>query len=102
MELKNNEVVSNQIIKLIETIDEYYDYSFKVRNDRCFVILIKLIGQLEDLLTLVKDVEQQLCFGDILNGIANAMANKDYVLLRDLLHYELRINLNKMQSIIKH
>lgn len=96
MKPQSNEDVNNLVVKIINTVDEYYDSSFRVRNDRCSVILLKLIEQLEDLLQLVHDTGLQLALQDTLNIVANAMAEKDYVRIRDLLHYELRGKLNKL------
>ena len=93
MNVQNNKELMNLVLQIITTIDEYYDYSFKVSNDRCFIILLKLIEELERLLGVVGDVEQQIQLKDILHEVANAMANHDYVLIRDLLHYELRSKL---------
>ena len=98
MRLQNNEERNKLILKMIDTIDEYYDYSFRVHNDRCFVIIFKLIERLEILLQLLNDVEQEIDLRSILNNVANAMATKDYVLIRDLLHYELRSKLNILQK----
>ena len=98
MNFQSNQDRISVVLKLITTIDEYYDCSFRVRNDRCFVILIKLIEQVEELLQLVHSTEEQIGLRGILNNIANAMANKDYVLIRDLLHYELRSKLHALKN----
>ena len=98
MKLQNNEERNNLILQMIYTVDEYYDYSFRVHNDRCFVIIFKLIEQLEILLQLLNDVEQEVELRNNLNNVANAMATKDYVLIRDLLHYELRSKLNVLKK----
>lgn len=98
MKSQNNNDMKNLIVGIITTINEYYDYSFEVSNDRCFVILLKLIEQFEGLLEAMQDSDQQIGLRDVLNDVANAMANQDYVLIRDLLHYELRSKLNVLQN----
>jgi len=99
MNLQQKKNGENLVLEIINTMDEYYDCSFRIRNDSCFVILIKLIEQLEELLGLVKNTEQQLEIKDVLNHIANAMAGKDYVMIRDLLHYQLRSKINNFSSL---
>ncbi len=98
MKLQNRENMTALVLQLITTVDEYYDCSFKIRNDRCFVILLKLIGQVESLLETMQGSDRQSELMEILNQIANAMANKDYVLIRDLLHYELRSKLHTLKN----
>lgn len=98
MKLENNKDRTNLVVQIITIIDEYYDCSFKISNDHCFVILLKLIEQLEAILGVIKDTKQEIALRDILHDISNAMASQDYVLIRDLLHYELRNMLNLLRN----
>ncbi len=98
MNLQNNTEMAVLAVLIIGTIDEYYDCSFKVSNENCFGILLKLIEQLEALVRVMKDANQEHELRDILHEIANAMVSQDYVLIRDLLHYELRSKLDVLQK----
>jgi|GEM_PF-4878467 len=81
-------------LEAINTIDEYYDYSFKIRNSQCYPLISRLIQQLEKVLGYV-DVEQREILQEVLLNIVNAMSENDYVKLRDVLYYDLKEKMQK-------
>jgi len=87
--MSDKEKFNNLLLDIFNTLDEYYDFTFKVYNERCLVVLIKLIEKLESCLKVV-DNQSQKEIKFILEKIVVAMEGKDYVKIRDLLHYDLR------------
>lgn len=81
--------VEQIITEIDESVMTYYDYSFRIDNERCMVIIQKLISQIEQLFFyLNRDMQQKL--EKLLVKSLEAMDRKDYVLLRDILYYDLR------------
>lgn len=78
----------------IDTINEYYDYSFQIQNKKCYPLINKLIQEIEDIFFYVKDQEKDEIQKKLIDMIA-AMDSNDYVLLRDLLYYDLKEILKK-------
>lgn len=79
------QVIGKEIEKTLLT---YYDYSFRIENEKCMVLIEKLLSQLETLFIYIDKKEIDSVQGTLLKAV-QAMDNKDYVLLRDVLYYDL-------------
>lgn len=80
---------TEQAAEILKTINEYYEVSFCISSEKCMPFILQLIEQLQFLLELL-DRDRQQNLNEILCRMLAAMEEKDGVLLRDLLHYDLR------------
>lgn len=87
--MQKKEMLNSVINDIEDTIVTYYDYSFRIENEKCMVLVEKLIGQLERLFIYI-DREQIALLQGVLLRVVQAMESKDYVLLRDILYYDFR------------
>lgn len=81
--------IKKQVVEIERVIDGYYDTTFRVQNEKCMPFiqqLVEMLVGLNDMLAVGAREKLQL----ILRNILQAMESKDYVLIRDYLHYELR------------
>ena len=93
--MKNQDNNVTTIVEAIQTIEAYYDYSFKIHNSRCYPLINKLIQQLEDVLGCI-DIQQKEEVQATLMNIVEAISSNDYVKLRDILYYDLITLLQKL------
>lgn len=89
--------LESAITAVIADIDQYYDYSFRISPEKCAPLVLLLIQHIEDVYpTLTKNQTTKL--NSILQKIVEAMEAKDYVRMRDYLHYDLRVSLLSFQT----
>lgn len=92
--------MNNAIAAVIADIDQYYDYSFRISPEKCIPVVLLLIGHIEEAYpTLTKNQTTKL--NSILQKVVDAMDAKDYVRMRDYLHYEFRALLLSFQTKIR-
>ncbi len=76
--------------KLVDSIDEYYLASFRLAPDQLNKQMFNVIDQIEKVNSqLPSRIERRL--RQYLMRIVNCMENHDYVLLRDILIYEIKV-----------
>lgn len=77
------------IATVIADIDQYYDFSFRISPEKCVQIVPVLIGHIEDVSPILTQ-NQTVALNAILQKVVETLENRDYVRMRDYLHYELR------------
>lgn len=94
---KNIEASVADVLRVIEV---YYDYSFRVENSRCNSLIISMIESLEKLMPLLSTSDRER-LQPILMNILEAMGASDYVKIRDILYYELKAMMLKIEYSVK-
>ena len=94
---KNIEASMAEVLRVIEV---YYDYSFRVENSRCNSLIISMIESLENLMPLLSASDRER-LQPILMNVLEAMGASDYVKIRDILYYELKVMLHKIECTAK-
>lgn len=81
--------LDNAITTMIADVDQYYDFSFRITPEKCTPIVLLLIGHIEEAFPALTK-QQTTKLNQVLLKIVEALEKKDYVRLRDNLHYDLR------------
>ena len=90
----------------VNDIEVYYHSSFKIPPERCMPFVVALIDKIDKII-LGMTANQSKKMQDHLLKVLEAMQGKDYVLMRDILFYEIRSLLcglpkNKTQLKVQH
>lgn len=94
-------VLYDLIENIEKDIDMYYQYSFRVWPEKCYPVLLSIIQHIQQIDACLT-AKQQKKMQSILKKIVAAMESQDFVLVRDLLHYELRLLINSFKKGGKH
>jgi hypothetical protein len=85
----NDVMLKPQTEEIVTLINKYYDASFRMKEENCLPFIQQLLEKVKILEGLIAaEARGQLQI--ILQDVQQAMQNRDYVLVRDKLHYELR------------
>ena len=95
---------SEEIIALVEQMIEH----LKVNNtDAMFQVLVAMTHKMDSLIENISEAQELLtetieieAINDVLGELIESVQNKDYVLLADLLEYEILEKMNEWHKII--
>ena len=95
---------NEEVIALVEQMIEY----LRVNNtDAMFQVLVVMTHKMDSLIENISEVQELLterieieAINDVLGELIESVQNKDYVLLTDLLEYEILEKMNEWYKII--
>lgn len=90
--MRNKEILNNEIIYVINLIDEYSKNYYNGNFENCNNIFLSIIGPLIGIIEKIKFDEH---FNESLSKILSVFEKKDWVLLNDVLIYDIRNELSR-------
>ncbi|EGW36523.1 hypothetical protein [Desulfosporosinus sp. OT] len=81
--------LNSTIAKVITDIEQYYDFSFRIWPEKCIPLVFALIEHIEEVFPVLT-TKQTTKLNEVLKKVIETLEVKDYVRMRDYLHYDLR------------